>query len=74
MTRPRVCGVSGQLADNVGAAENLLKRDELDAQLGCDLRIGIGIMGDEAHVERPRQTEQLGADVADAHRAENAAD
>ena len=56
------------------AAENILKPDELDAEFGCDLGISIGIVGDEPHVERSCETEQLGADVTDAHRAKNAAD
>ena len=37
-------------------------------------RVGEGIMGDELHVERLQQPEQLGADIADADRAERAAD
>ena len=36
--------------------------------------IGIGIVGDEAHVERLGHAEHLGADIADAERAERAAD
>ena len=34
----------------------------------------IGIVGDELHVEGLRQAEHLGADIADAERAERAAD
>jgi hypothetical protein len=32
-----------------------------------------GIMGDEVHIERLRQAEELGADIADAERSERAA-
>ena len=32
--------------------------------------VGIGVVGDEVHVERLRQAEHFGADIADAERAE----
>ena len=56
--------------ENVGAAEQVLDTDEFDAEFGRDLLVCIGIMGDEFHVERLRHAEHLGADVADAERAQ----
>ena len=60
--------------DDVGAAEHILELDQLDAELGRHRLVGEGIMGDELHVEGLGQPEQLGADIADADRAERAAD
>ena len=76
MTRWRVCAVSGQLtADDVGFA-GTRPRDSTSSTPSSAATFGsaIGVVGDETHVERLRHAEHLGADVADAERAERAAD
>ena len=48
--------------------------DQLDAELGRDLRVLVGVVGDEAHAERCGEAEHLGADIAHAELAQGLAD
>ena len=49
---------------------NTVQIRQSDAQLGRQGRIGVGVVGDETHVEGTRETEHLGPDVAHAQRAQ----
>ena len=70
-----VASLSGTLTERKSdAAEQLLQPDQLDAELGRDLGVLVGVVGDEAQTERPRETEDLGADVAHAELAQGLAD
>ena len=71
-----VRGLAQRHADReeVGAAEQLLQPDQLDAELGRDLRVLVGVVGEEAHAERCREAEHLGADIAHAELAQRLAD
>jgi hypothetical protein len=62
--------VDGQ---EVGFAKQRVEVDQADADLGRDLRIGDRVVRDAVHLERAGQAEQLGADVAEADRAQRAA-
>ena len=45
---------------------SVLQLDKLDSERFRYFGIGVGIMGDELHVERLGHAEHLGADIADA--------
>ncbi len=60
--------------DDVGAPEDIRKGHKLDAQFGCKLWIGVGVVGDEFHIERLGEPEHLGANVADANGPERSPD
>ena len=70
----RLVGQRAIHRQHVGCAEHVFELDQLDPQLAATCLVGIRIMGDELHVERLGQAEQLGADIADAERAQGAAD
>ena len=71
---------SGRLAqrhadrEEVGAAEQLLQPNQLDAELGRDLGVLIGVVGDEAQAEGLGEAEHLGTDIAHAELAQRLAD
>ena len=70
-----VSGVSGQLTDRKSARRNTSSRPTSSMPSSAATALSaIGIVGDELHVEGLRQAEQLGADIADAERAERPAD
>src|SRR5687768_18088058 len=56
-----ICFVIKRNADgkDVRAAEHILEADQLDAELARELLVGIGIVGDELHVEGLRQPKKL---------------
>ena len=70
-----VASLSGTLTERKSARRNSSSSaDQLDAELGRDLRVLVGVVGDEAHAERGREAEHLGADIAHAELAQGLAD
>src|SRR5260370_645366 len=61
-------------ADDVGAAKHVLQTDELDAELGGELVIRIGIVSDQFHIEWLDHSKQFGPDIADSDGPERTAD
>ena len=72
-----VAGLGAQRAidrQDVGLAAQGFEVDQTDAESRRRIRIRIGVVGDEGHVERLGQAEHLGPDIADADGTERLAD
>ena len=71
-----VRGLAERHADRqeIRPPEQLLDADQLDAELGREPGVLVGVMGDEAQAERGREAEHLGADIAHAELAQGLAD
>ena len=70
-----VASLSGTLTDRKSARRNSSSMPTSSTpSSAATFGVLVGVMGDEAHAERRRQAEHLGADVADAELAQGLAD